>query len=43
VHMNSVFQSIEDRDGMLQSGMETGVREGFEQLDELLAKQIANG
>jgi uncharacterized protein YndB with AHSA1/START domain len=43
VHMNSVFQSIEDRDGMLQSGMETGVSEGFEQLDELLAKQIANG
>jgi uncharacterized protein YndB with AHSA1/START domain len=34
----SVFQSIADRDGMIQSGMETGVNEGYERLDELLAK-----
>jgi uncharacterized protein YndB with AHSA1/START domain len=34
----SVFQSPEDRDGMLQSGMEEGVTEGFERLDELLPK-----
>jgi len=33
----SVFESIEARDGMLASGMEHGVREGYEQLDELLA------
>ena len=33
----SVFQSPEDRDGMIQSGMETGVVEGNERLDELLA------
>lgn len=38
----SIFQSQEDRDGMLQSGMETGVTEGFERLDEVLAKLIAN-
>ena len=32
----SVFQSVEDRDGMVQSGMEYGVNEGYEQLDEIL-------
>jgi uncharacterized protein YndB with AHSA1/START domain len=34
----SVFQSVADRDGMLQSGMESGAEEGFQQLDEYLAK-----
>lgn len=34
----SVFQTPEDRDGMIQSGMEKGVREGYERLDELLVK-----
>ena len=33
----SVFFSVEDRDGMVQSGMERGVSEGYEKLDELLA------
>ena len=42
VRMNSVFQSVEDRDGMVQSGMESGVREGFERLDEVLEKLVAN-
>jgi uncharacterized protein YndB with AHSA1/START domain len=37
----SVFQSVEDRDGMVQSGMESGVREGDDRLAELLAKMIA--
>ena len=32
----SVVESIEIRDQMMASGMETGVREGYEQLDELL-------
>jgi uncharacterized protein YndB with AHSA1/START domain len=32
----SVVESIEIRDQMLASGMDTGVREGYEQLDELL-------
>ncbi len=34
----SVFQSVEDRDGMMQSGMEEGVNESYERLDELLEK-----
>jgi uncharacterized protein YndB with AHSA1/START domain len=34
----SVFQTVEDRDGMIASGMERGVTEGYERLDELLAK-----
>ena len=34
----SVFQSVEDRDGMIASGMESGVNEGMEKLDELLAR-----
>ena len=33
----SVVDSIETRDAIIASGMETGVREGYEQLDELLA------
>ena len=32
----SVFQSVADRDGMIQSGMERGVSEGYEKLDEIL-------
>jgi uncharacterized protein YndB with AHSA1/START domain len=32
----SVFQTVEDRDGMIQSGMEGGVTEGHDRLDELL-------
>jgi uncharacterized protein YndB with AHSA1/START domain len=38
VTTHSVFQSIEDRDGMVQAGMESGVMDGFERLDELLEK-----
>ncbi len=34
----SVFQSVADRDGMIQSGMECGVNEGYERLDEILTK-----
>jgi uncharacterized protein YndB with AHSA1/START domain len=33
-----VFQSVADRDGMLQSGMERGVNDSHERLDELLLK-----
>jgi uncharacterized protein YndB with AHSA1/START domain len=36
ITIQSVFQSVEDRDGMVQSGMERGVREGYERLDEIL-------
>lgn len=38
---HSVFQSIEDRDGMVAAGMETGVVDGYERLDEIL-ERIAN-
>jgi uncharacterized protein YndB with AHSA1/START domain len=34
---HSVFPTLEARDGMVASGMEYGVREGYERLDELLA------
>ncbi len=34
----SVFQSVADRDGMLQSGMEAGVKETYDRLAELLKK-----
>jgi len=36
--IQSVYQSVSDRDGMVQSGMERGVNEGYERLDELLDK-----
>ena len=38
VTSQSVFQSVADRDGMIESGMETGVNEGYERLDEILGK-----
>lgn len=34
----NIFLSIEDRDGMLQSGMEEGVVESYKRLDELLER-----
>ncbi len=34
----SVYFSVADRDGAMQSGMETGVVEGYERLDEVLEK-----
>lgn len=36
VTTQSVYQSVEDRDGMVASGMESGVVAGHEQLDEIL-------
>ena len=38
VSIQSVYQSVADRDGMVQAGMETGVNEGYERLDEILEK-----
>jgi uncharacterized protein YndB with AHSA1/START domain len=40
--IHSVYQSVADRDGMVSSGMEGGMSEGFEKLDELL-KQLQAG
>jgi uncharacterized protein YndB with AHSA1/START domain len=35
---NAVFQSVEDRDAMVTAGMEKGVNEGYDKLDELLQR-----
>ncbi|CAN5737216.1 SRPBCC family protein [soil metagenome] len=40
VRTNTLFQSIEDRDGMVQSGMAEGMNEGYDRLDELLATTL---
>jgi uncharacterized protein YndB with AHSA1/START domain len=40
LHAKSVFQSVEDRDAMVASGMEGGLTEGYERLDELIAGLI---
>ncbi len=37
----SVFQSVEDRDGMLESGMQEGATESLDRLERLLAKEDA--
>jgi uncharacterized protein YndB with AHSA1/START domain len=36
VTVQSVFQSVADRDGMVQSGMEHGVITSYERLDEII-------
>lgn len=38
IHMSSVHQTVEARDAHLASGMEEGVRESFERMDELVAR-----
>jgi uncharacterized protein YndB with AHSA1/START domain len=38
LHNHSVYQTIEARDGMIESGMESGVNDGYDRLDELLVK-----
>jgi uncharacterized protein YndB with AHSA1/START domain len=37
----SVFQSVADRDGMIQSGMESGMNDSYDKLDLWLASQAA--
>ena len=37
VPAHSVFQSVEDRDGMVASGMEVGINDGYDRMNELLA------
>lgn len=34
----SVFLNVEDRDGMMQSGMEEGMEDSYSQLDELMER-----
>ncbi len=38
LRLNAVFQSVEDRDGHVQSGMEEGVNDSMEGLAELVAR-----
>jgi uncharacterized protein YndB with AHSA1/START domain len=40
--VQSVFQSVVDRDGMMQAGMERGVKDSHWRLDELLDTQLNN-
>ncbi len=43
ITVTSRFDSVEDRDGMLQSGMENGAAESWDRLAELLAELQADG
>lgn len=43
ITIQSVYQSVADRDGMIQAGMEYGLNEGYERLDELLQKMTVHG
>jgi uncharacterized protein YndB with AHSA1/START domain len=36
ITIQSVFQTVADRDGMVKAGMERGVRDGYERLDQIL-------
>ncbi len=36
--VKAVYQTLEDRDGVLQSGMEAGASETYDRLAEILAK-----
>ncbi len=37
LRQNAVYQSVANRDAMIESGMEAGLNEGLDRLDELLA------
>lgn len=38
--IQSIFRSVQDRDGLVMSGMERGITEGFSRLDEVLEKGV---
>ena len=40
VRQSTIFQSVEDRDGELQSGVEEGARDSVERLDELMCRLV---
>jgi uncharacterized protein YndB with AHSA1/START domain len=40
VHTHSVFQSVEARDAMVAAGMAEGMDDGFDRLDELVARLV---
>lgn len=39
VRVHAVYQSVEDRDAMVEAGMARGITEGYERMDEALAKR----
>jgi uncharacterized protein YndB with AHSA1/START domain len=41
VRTHSVYQSVEDRDAMVESGMAGGMEDGYDRLDEVLARLAA--
>jgi uncharacterized protein YndB with AHSA1/START domain len=41
ITVTSVFETNEDRDGMLASGMEGGMNETYDRFDELLARSLS--
>ncbi len=43
LHVESLVDSFEARDGMLASGMDVGIVEGYAKLDALLERQLADG
>ena len=40
VTVQMVFQSVADRDGMVQANMEHGTAESYQRLDELIAGNL---
>jgi uncharacterized protein YndB with AHSA1/START domain len=40
VRVHSVFQSVADRDAMIEHGMADGVNDGYDRLDELVARLV---
>jgi uncharacterized protein YndB with AHSA1/START domain len=38
--VKSIFQSVEDRDGMVSSGMQRGMEEGYDRLEALVTKTM---
>jgi hypothetical protein len=40
VRQNTVYQSVEDRDAAVASGMAEGINESMERLDELLGRLV---
>jgi uncharacterized protein YndB with AHSA1/START domain len=43
VRINSVHQSVQARDAMIAAGMAEGLNEGFDRLEELIAKLVPVG
>ena len=38
--VHSIFESVEDRDGMVAEGMEQGLDEGYNRLEQLVSKTV---